>query len=393
MNTKNTPVFVIGVARAGTTLAARILSSSPFCSAALIDSQESIFKAHRSNIAESIEHNIAYDEPLYDAYFSSDRRKLSEHIQNSDLKVSDISKYFFTYAKDVSQRSYKYSPLTVEPDFYKDVQTVYDAINKVIETNATSKQPFVAFKDNYVIEFARPLKKAFPEAKFIFPFRDPRAIVASRIVGGKKNNAGSNIHFLSRMRAWRTHLAWAFAFMAEFPEDALMLPYEQVVASPETWGKKICDFLGIPFEDCMLGNTGFASSSQDKAWTNNSSFEDRGPGIFTRSVDAWRKSLSDDFIKSIEYLCWHEMRLLGYSCEKIHSLPVPTQDVYEFLDNDRHVGSSVWRCDTQSFEEEIENEQKRHALLAAGNASLQEIENDVLTLAMAEQLGVQQVEK
>lgn len=143
----------------------------------------------------------------------------------------------------------------------------------------------------------------------------------------------------------------------------------------------------------MLGNTGFASSGQNRAWTNNSSFEGRGPGIFTQSVDAWRQALPDDFIKAVEYLCWHEMRLLGYPCEKIHSLPVPTQEICHFLDNDRHVHPSAWRCDTGSFEEEIENEQKRHALIAGGKATLEEIRYNLLTLEMAEKLGVKQVEK
>lgn len=383
------PVFVIGVARSGTTVSARIAAASSYASTALIDSQRGFFRAARQEYAASADMNIHFDEALWDSFFSGERRNFIDLIQQADLTTLDISKYIENITSIASNASSRYSPLIIDSNFYSGIKTVRDGINKVLQLCATREKPVVVFKDNYIIEYARALKLAFPHAKFLFPYRDPRAVVASRIAGGVTFSAGTEVHLISRMRSWRSALAWAFSFMAEFPNDVLLIPYEQLVSQPKVWAERISSVLGVPFEEGMLGAAGFTTGGEADGWRNNSSFKNKEAGIFSSSVEKWRQILPETILKGIEYLGYHEMHLLGYLPEKITALPVTQREAESFLENDRHVGPTVWRCDTKSFEEEVACEQARHACIARGQADHEEARFNLLTMEMARQLGVE----
>jgi len=389
MNTDFFPVFVIGVARAGTTLAARILASSSSAGTALIDSQEAAFKAMRVELGKKIGFAISYQDPLWDGYFSEHRRAFFDKLHEVDINSIDISLHMEQVASDVFEASKQFSPMTVFPDFLLKENSVFGVTNKVISRHASKEKPMVVFKDNYIIEFAFSLKRVFPKAKFIFPYRDPRAVVASRIAGAEKNGASPDIHLLSRLRSWRSHLAWSFAFLADFPNDALMIPYEGMVQSPDDWIKRMCAFLNIPVEQQMFGEAGFQSATTNKVWQNNSSFEDAKSGIFTSSLEKWRKVLPPEMVKAIEYLCFHEMRLMGYQTETIDMILGEYEDVCDFLKaNTLQTAASAWRYDTHGAKEEFACEQRRHAIIASGIATKEEVRLALLTEAMALQFNI-----
>ena len=386
---KNNLIFVIGVARSGSTLLARIINAHSSVSA-FIDSCETIYKAVRTKVASAMDSDVALESPFCDPYFSPDRRKLSEGIQNCDLKKIDISAYQKAILQEMSESSAQYSPAHVDASSLDGSKTGYDYLKGLQDYFRKENNTGLVYKDNYIIEFIWPLKRAFPDAKFLFPVRDPRALVASRMGGAEKFGAKS-MHLMSALRSWRKHLAFSFAAEKSFPGDVLVVPYESLTLAPGEWIARMCSFLDLPYEETMLGKAGFGPG-KTSAWQNNSSFSGNSPGIFTDSVERWRHTLSEDILKAVEYLCCHEMDLFHYKREFVTSLPVSDTEAGTYLQHDVKEKEFSWRCDQYPYDEEIRLEQNRHRLILGKNMNREEILFNLLTLETAEKLQVTTME-
>ena len=136
--------------------------------------------------------------------------------------------------------------------------------------------------------------RAFPKAKIISLFRDPRAVAHSE----KCVKFGSPSVFITSKR-WRKYVKMHYQLKRELPDDQYqMLRYCDLIKNPKSELEKISSFLGVPFQNKMLRyhnreEKGFAE--HEKSWKN----ETLQPLKKDKNKE-WVKALSDHEVAIIE---------------------------------------------------------------------------------------------
>ncbi|MEO0423451.1 MAG: sulfotransferase [Pseudomonadota bacterium] len=171
---------------------------------------------------------------------------------------------------------------------------------------------YLGDKDPRLIEYLPSLKAAFPSAKVVHIYRDPRDV------------------FLSKSRAdWakgRTAFAYAFAGRVQwelvrrtgealFGENFYELAYERLIDSPDEEMSKLCRFLSLSLEPAMLhpSEGGGALVAKDElAWKK----ETLGP-ILAANTGKWRTGLAPSQIVLVERISRRLMRDVGYETSSL----------------------------------------------------------------------------
>lgn len=169
----------------------------------------------------------------------------------------------------------------------------------------------------------RELSELFPEAKFIFVLRDPRATlsslkdVASRLEqAGKKSRFGQG--FRKDIVQVRKYIQAGERFLDEFPERCLLVKYEEVIRHPKDTLTGMVEFLGLAFQEDMLsiGDAQHKAQRKDRVlnpWNYNL-IEARS--FDTSSMERWKQGLTE-YEKSLVALNFSGLRVVNenYSME------------------------------------------------------------------------------
>jgi hypothetical protein len=142
----------------------------------------------------------------------------------------------------------------------------------------------------------------YPDARVIYLVRDPRRLHASF------ERSGFRLSIVDRWVIPRA-LYWSFGArqlrraQRDHPGRVLDVGFEELIRAPEATARKICAFLGEPFEPRML-----------EVEENNSSFDDLGPGAGVRTEVLERPlGLSRWKIAMLELFSGPEMLDRGYA--------------------------------------------------------------------------------
>ena len=102
------------------------------------------------------------------------------------------------------------------------------------------------------------LIELFPESYFIHVVRDPRAIVSS-MKKVKSRAKSKGLHTPDFTRSLSASISYVkncfnagFAASKKFPDKVLTIAFESLLKDPERQTKKICNFIGIDWNDSML---------------------------------------------------------------------------------------------------------------------------------------------
>lgn len=169
------------------------------------------------------------------------------------------------------------------------------------------------------------IQKMYPDTKFVYIIRDPRAVVYSmnRFARFQDDSVLNAFNWLQAATSGYELL------MTHVPEERrYILKYEDLVADVESTTKSLCAFLDEPFHEDMLefyqkSKTNIHPHSKELGGVNTLT-----KPITTVSVDKWRNGLSPSDIANVEAVCMKEMkhfgydltghRLTGYSKVKMH---------------------------------------------------------------------------
>jgi hypothetical protein len=165
------------------------------------------------------------------------------------------------------------------------------------------------------------LLSAFPSAQVVCLVRDPRAMVASYRDWKRKpatGNSPEEIRDRARVQKsynvvlqalmWRSAMQAALKAVRHFgPERVRLEPYEALVSDPDTGLRGLCGWLGVDYEDAMLGVPVVHSSYEESA---------AEVGVSTTPVERWRSKLSAADVSVIQSCCGRLMRRLGYASEQ-----------------------------------------------------------------------------
>jgi hypothetical protein len=371
------PLFVIGIARGGTTLLARILDSASGVNVAS-DPFLPLYRLMRTAFVRDAGLHSEPAAPLDDYYFSDERIAALDAVQRGSLDSAVSPEELDAVRATLAARARMEAPDLVpwlEAIEGSTVRELFDAALTAV-AESTGATDYAATKEVWTAEFVGPLARAYPEARFIVIFRDPRAVLASlqALAASDGTQAG---HPLSYARHWRK----AVAFVEHFRADAEIAPrvyalrYEDLVLSPSDELGSLCEFLEIPFEEQMTA----------PSWTGNSSYGQELSGIDPAPLERWRDQLDPGTLAMCELACGPDMGLHGY--ETLTAEPDGDAALAHLVDSDGWQVS--WRSDLGDPALDHEREIERRSLLAAAGADTAQLRRAFLFEQMRAALGTE----
>jgi hypothetical protein len=155
----------------------------------------------------------------------------------------------------------------------------------------------------HYLEAAALYLAAPARTKIVFLIRDGRAVFYSGLKRGRTRRAA--------LDAWRRTYARAEPVLRRVAGDAVLaVRYEDLAADPARELQRICRFIDVRFDDCMLD---FRSRPSHVANGNDMRFRD---GAAVRIDEAWRRALSRGDLAYFEQHAGALNRRLGYDATK-----------------------------------------------------------------------------
>lgn len=353
------PLFIVGLARSGTNLLARMLARHPQVTVAL-DPLMPMFRSLRNAIVqtsapEDIRKRFNPESPFKDFYFDPDGPTMLDMLLQGDANLPLASGELSRLRVAVCERAALESPGLAGRLAAIDGATYADLIGSALAIIAAMKPgtTWAGCKEVWVFDFIPLLARAFPEARFYAIERDPRAIVASLLAMAERDPSQA-AHPPSYMRHWRKSVVLSRRFEAD---PALRgrfrtVWYEALVADPEAEARRMCAELGLEYDSGML------ALSAD-GWAGNSSFG-AGRNVYASSAERWREALPADVREACDCLCGPEMALTPYRPDFVGP---PGPRVEDYLRRVESLPAS-WRSTSSTWEVDVRGEKKRYELLA-----------------------------
>ena len=257
------PIFIVGVGRSGTSLLQCMLNAH----SKIAFPPETHFV--RSHLAKGLSLSECKNQILKDQY-----------LQHLGLDLEKI------VAKSENCE-----------DFYKKLMAEYLA-NKA--------KDFIGDKDPKNIENLKVIKKYFPDALVVHVYRDPRAVISSRLKAKwSKDNP-----------LWQHILAYKaqFNYMKQnqyiFGDNFVDLKYEKLLENPKAELEKILVKFDLKFEMGMLD---FFKSADDVVKGEEISWkENLYKPIMKKNIDKWKNEMNEKTTTIIEKSLFTEMKRCGY---------------------------------------------------------------------------------
>lgn len=349
------PLFVLGLARSGTNLLARMLDRHPQVCVAL-DPLMPVFRSLRNAImTKSALPGFDPASPFQDFYFSPDGPAALDALLSGDADLPINATELSRLRDAVRERASLESPAlgarlaAIQGTSYSEL--IRNALELIASTRPGAR--WVGCKEVWILDFVPLLARAFPDARFYVIERDPRAIIASLLAMAERDPTQA-AHTPSYMRHWRKGIALArrFASQAGLKDRFRVISYETLARAPDAVARRLCDELELEYRDGML-------SLSAEGWSGNSSFAE-GRDVYESSVDRWMASLPADARAATDYLCGPEMALTSYRPEA----HVATDSVRAYLQGADRAPVS-WQSSSGDAAADMAHEQARHGLLAA----------------------------
>ncbi|MEQ8924674.1 MAG: sulfotransferase [Fulvivirga sp.] len=216
----NSPIFIVGCPRSGTTLLRLLLN------------------------AHSL---IAIPEETW--FFGKLYNLLPELTKGDDWRKNVASKILELNSKhfpDLNEKELIENLESIQPD---NDAAIISVLNRTF-AKQEGKEIWGDKTPGYVLQIAL-LKKLFPKARLIHIIRDGRDVAESIL---KNREAGLQTDdYISVVEYWKRHvLAGIIDGEKHFANAYLQIRYEDLVNDSESKLKDICSFLNVPFESQML---------------------------------------------------------------------------------------------------------------------------------------------
>ena len=146
--------------------------------------------------------------------------------------------------------------------------------------------------------FTGTLRQWFPAATILHILRDPRDVVASLLAMPRKPKS-----VLTNASTWvRCNLG---AQQAREHPGYLLIRYEELVAQPEEQLQRVCAFIGEEYRPEML--TPDANQGPTFPWLQRAQ-----EPVTTERLGKWREQLTADQVALVEWRAGQHMRTFGY---------------------------------------------------------------------------------
>lgn len=305
--------------------------------------------------------------PMQDYYFTDSRIDLMDLVQRADLSLPYDEAEWDLFVERCSARcALECADLAPRMDQLRGrtYREMFDNGRRVIAENRDARgATWVGSGDSWTVEFFTPLARAYPDAKFIVLFRDPRAIINSNLAEIAKDPSWV-AQPLSYLRHWRKMAAFTLHFrqVPLFKDRLFVMRHEDLVDDAEQVARDLCGFLDIDFDPAMLETDKFFDWTTGGIWPGNSSFEKKAEGFKGMRAHRWRTMLPEPIWKLAEFMCAAELRALGYPLLTDRGGVLPDADVPRYLLDSLNAPMN-WRSDFGEFLQDYGFELARRQLL------------------------------
>ena len=289
----NSPIFIVGTPRSGTTLTARILDKHPH-----------IMMPGENHFFEDI---YARRDELGDPSDSKSKANIIERIctiYGRYNQLSDQQRIDKLIADDAL-----ISRLAADSRSYKDI---LDGFMQIQLEKQRGKQrwgnntPKDLFHIKEILSF-------YPEAKILMCTRDVRDFLLSYknrwtvTSEAHKERLKRLYHPILTSMLWKASMKRIPLLERSIPTGNFMIVhYEELVTNTETVVKEICRVIGENYTPQML-----------EICTNNSSGPVAQDGIFSSSIGKWRSKLAPEDALIAQWINRKELSFLGYKREPL----------------------------------------------------------------------------
>ncbi len=156
---------------------------------------------------------------------------------------------------------------------------------------------------------------AYPEARFLFVFRDPRGAVPTLTTRAAMQKVEADKLALGGVVAqsiyWRNLTQQCLRFASRHPGRSLLFAYERLVTDPETVLSEVYSFLDLPpigtsATTKLIGKVAFGST-----------YEKASTGLNPTPIVRWRTAVPQAVIDVISSICGPTARKLGYDVSSL----------------------------------------------------------------------------
>lgn len=271
-------IFITGCPRSGTTMLGSILASSD---SVIVTPESHFFNdfifSHLSELSSS-----AKKMKMVDYYNNHYRFKQwginASHIRNLPEQVT-LSSYPKVIEETVKHYAKNHSS-----------HKITDTYIRIDHTPSNIK--------DYKL-----LGSLFPDSKFVYIVRDPRAIYASI----KDLDWGPN-SAMKLSQLWIEYVAAYFALKKIDSSRVFLIKYEDLLDKPDIALKDLCEFLKLQYSESMFSNN--SSFKLPKSTFSQHSLV--GKALDKTRIDKWKKELNSKDIKIIEAYCGSSLDSFGY---------------------------------------------------------------------------------
>lgn len=307
-NTKNRIFFVLGTSRSGSTLLQSMLSSH---SELIVPPETHFFNSyqHLEKEFKSTKKRTDFRDRVIDFWYDQKTR-----IRDLNLQKGEVLK--------LAEKLDLATPL----ELFTLQLTMYRVERKKLIVGEKTPRHMLHVPD---------ILDAYPDAKIISLFRDPRAKAYSEI----KAQFGSPSVLVSTQR-WKKYVRVHEQLQQELDKKQyLMLRYSDLIADAEGVLQKICDFLNVSFEKQMLNyydrdETGFADG--ETSWKKRT----LKPIQKNRNED-WKSALTNWQIALIENTAGDYLKKMNFKTSNLKSLPFPLELLWKAVDYSRSARAAI----------------------------------------------------
>ncbi|MFD0931996.1 sulfotransferase family protein [Psychroflexus salinarum] len=270
-------VFITGCPRSGTTMLANILGNGESC----VATPESHF--FNDFIYKYLPENSSKSEKKDLVIFFNDHYRFKQW----EIDANNIE----NLPKIITNKSYN---IVIE-----------NTIKLFAERHSKSQEKELIRIDHTPsnIKSFNIINKLFPGSKFVFIVRDPRAVYASI----KDLDWGPNSS-LKLSQLWIEYTAAFFAVQRLYPNRVCLIKYEDIIKTPSTQVKKLCDFIEIEYRNSLL-EEGSGFKVPDYTFSQHALV---GKALDKSRINKWKNELQKQDIKIIESQCDAILNALGY---------------------------------------------------------------------------------
>jgi len=318
------PLLITGPARSGTTLVARLLAAHARIEVA-VDPLFPLVRAARDVLVAGVRPPLPPESPLQDNHGTAARIAWLDAMLAGDLRTPLDPAVLDAMRPAIADRCAIESPDLVDAAAGVRGASVAAALEGFLAAVAARRDvpedALVGLKEVWAADLVPAFLRAFPRGRALLVRRDPRAVLASNL-GMARHDPQQVAHPLSVLRHWRKQealAAWIAARPALAARTAVVV-YEDLLADPQAVLAEVCRFLGVP-ADAGMCEPGRMRDGRGGAFTANSSFGARAPGLAPELAGRWRRTLPPERVALAEFACGLEMAALGYGRD------VPDEDL------------------------------------------------------------------